>query len=131
MEEEEEVEVDCAESLFSIGAVGGPEEGVGESLRRLEEEGVRVLSLLPATPRVTSPIPYRPGIGFNAYAEEEFQGAIEDFQAQEREEEGLAWMHQNPLRHPSQSPVLSNHFDEEWLEPDPQSFVPCASLVHF
>ena len=117
--------MDRTESPYSVGAVGGSEEGVGESLRRLEEEGVRVLLLLPATPRVASPIPYRPGIGFNAYAEEEFQGAIEGFQAQEREEEGLVWMRSNPLRRPGQSPaslqspVLDDHIDEEWLEPYP------------
>jgi len=122
---EEEEDVDRAESPYSIGAVGGSEDGVGESLKRLEEEGVRVLSLLPATPRVVSPIPYRPGVGFNAYAETEFQGAIEDFQAQEREEEGLAWMRRNPLRRPGQSPrspqspILDDHVDEEWLEPYP------------
>ena len=118
-EEEEEEEVDHVESPYSVGAVGSSEGGVRASLRRLEEEGVRVLTLMPATPRVTSPIAYCPGIGFNTYAEREFQGVIEDFQAQEREEEGLAWMRRNPLRHPSQSPVLSDHFNEEWLEPDP------------
>ena len=73
---------------------------------------------MPIVPRADSPVPYRPGVGYNAYTEREFRGAIEDFQAQEREEEGLAWMCHNPLRHPSQSPVLSDHFDEEWLEPD-------------
>ena len=84
-----------------------------------------MLTLMPTVPRADSPIPYRLGVGYNAYAEREFHGAIDDFQAQEREEEGLAWMHRNPLRHPGQSPVspqspvLNDHFNEEWLEPDP------------